>query len=450
METLNKKYFYKKMLLIGIPVVAQNLISMGLNLIDTLMIGKLGEEQVAAVGAANQVYFLFTVMLFGLYSGAAIFTAQYWGAKDIKSIRKILGIDYSVGFGFATVVSVVSFIAAPSIIDIFSDDPAVIGYGTDYLRTVCFSYIITSFSFTISYNSRAIQNLMIPTIINATALCINAVLNYILIFGKLGLEPMGVEGAAVATFIARTFEMLALLTYVYTHKNHPFNARPKELLSFGKAMFVKVMRTAITVVATEGSWALSVSLIFAAYGMLGTAALAVAQVANVFNELMQSVFFGVGNATAMIIGETLGQKDKERAFAYGQESLKIVYILDVVITLFLILMSKPIAGFYDFRPETTGLLVITIITMALLTSPKMLAYIYIVGILRSGGDTLFCMKLEIACNLIIQVSLAYVAVLVLKVSLPWAMVLVELGDIVRIAFCVPRFKSKKWINFITD
>nr|MCR4712741.1 MATE family efflux transporter [Clostridia bacterium] len=129
-----RRVFIRKMLAIGIPVVVQNLVGIGLNLIDTLMIGKLGEAELAAVGAANQIYFVFTVTLFGLFSGAAVYTAQYWGAKDIPSLKRIVGIDYAVCVSFAGVLTVASLLFAPQIIRLFSKDPAVIGYGAQYLR----------------------------------------------------------------------------------------------------------------------------------------------------------------------------------------------------------------------------------------------------------------------------------------------------------------------------
>ena len=357
----DEKIFYKKMIFIGVPVVFQNLISIGLNLIDTLMIGMLGEQELAAVGAANQVYFIFTVSLFGLYSGAAVYTAQYWGAQDIDGVRKLLGIDYIVGFVFALVVSVAAYVFAPQIIGLFSEDPEVIGFGEDYIKIACFSYVFSGFSGAISYNSRAIQNLTVPTIINATALGVNAVLNYLLIFGKAGLPQMGVEGAATATLIARIFELAALLTYIYTRKEHPFKASPAKIFGFGRELFGKV-----------------------------------------------------------------------------------------IMTLLMIALSKPVASIYNFSGETNHLLIITLITMAITITPKMIGYIYVVGILRAGGDTLFCMKLEILCNMFIMVPLAYIAVLVFHLSLPLTMLLIEVGDLVRTFVCMPRFKSRKWINIVTD
>lgn len=450
MEKQRNKDFYRKMLFIGIPVVFQNLISIGLNLIDTLMIGLLGEQQLAAVGAANQVYFIFTVSLFGLYSGAAVYTAQYWGARDIGGVRRVLGMDYMTGLVLSLVVTVIAYVFGPFIISLFSKDAAVIDYGVRYIRIACFSYVFSGMSSAISYNSRAIQNLKVPTIINACALCVNAVLNYLLIFGVGPFPEMGVEGAAAATLIARIFEFSALVTFVYTRNSHPFKAGIRELFSFNREQFSRVMKTAVPVVFTEGSWSLSVSLIFAAYGLLGTSALAVAQVANVVCELLQSVYFGVGNASAMLIGETLGQGNKETAFQSGKRAVKIVWILNVIMTAFMILVSRPVAAIYNFSGETEELLIIALITMAVTITPKMLGYIYDVGILRAGGDTVFCMKLEVVTNLCLQVPIAFFAVLVLKASLPAAMLLVEAVAVIRIAFSVVRFRSRKWINIVAD
>ena len=443
-----RRVFIRKMLAIGIPVVVQNLVGIGLNLIDTLMIGKLGEAELAAVGAANQIYFVFTVTLFGLFSGAAVYTAQYWGAKDIPSLKRIVGIDYAVCVSFAGVLTVASLLFAPQIIRLFSKDPAVIGYGAQYLRIVCLSYIINGISESISYNARAVQMLKVPTAINIAALGMNVVLNYILIFGKFGAPMLGVKGAALATLIARTFECVALLLYVYRKPGHPLAANFTEMW-FSRRQFVRVMKTAIPVIVNEGSWAVSTAWIFAAYGILGTAALAVEQVANVISDMLQTVFFGIGNATAVIIGESLGQKDREKAYYYGQLSIVAVMIMNVVVTAVTYGVSWPVAAIYGFGPETSELLIRTIQVMALLTTQKMLSYIFIVGILRAGGDTFFCMVIELVCNMLIALPLAYFSVLVLHTDLPMAMVIVASAEIVRIVFCWPRFHSRKWINIVT-
>ena len=447
--TTEGKTFYRKMILIGLPIVFQNLISIGLNLIDSLMIGRLGETEVAAVGAANQVYFVYVITLFGFYAGAAVHTAQYWGARDIPNVRKMLGINYIVGALFSSAVTVFAYAFAPTLLGLFSKDPEVIAFGTGYIRIACFSYFFAGLSMAISYNSRAIQNLKLPTIVNALALCLNAVLNYLLIFGVAGFPQMGVRGAAVATLIARIFEFLVLVSVIYLQKSHPFKAGPKQLFAFDWQYFVRAAKTAVPVVMSEFSWAACVALIFMAYGRIGTEALAVAQVANTISDMLQSVFFGVGNATMMLIGETLGQKNKEEAFHNGKRSIRATWGLNFITTILMIAVSRTITGFFNFDPATLELMYETLIVMAILISPKMLAYIYICGILRAGGDTVFCMYLELICNVLVQVPMAYFAVLVLHASLPMAMILVAAGEIVRIAACAPRFRSKKWINILT-
>ena len=443
------KTFYRKMILIGLPIVFQNLISIGLNLIDSLMIGRLGEAEVAAVGAANQVYFVFVISLFGFYAGAAVHTAQYWGARDIPNVRKMLGINYIVGILFSAAVTAVAFAFAPQLLGLFSEDPEVISLGVGYIRIACFSYFFAGLSMAISYNSRAIQNLKLPTIVNAVALCVNAVLNYLLIFGIAGCPELGVRGAAVATLIARIFEFIVLFTVIYLQKEHPFKAGPKELFSFDWHYFMKAARTAVPVVMSEFSWAACVALIFMAYGKIGTEALAVAQVANTISDMLQSVFFGVGNATMMLIGETLGQRNKEEAYLNGKRSIRATLILIFVTTIMMLAVNRTVTGFFNFDPATLDLMYETLVVMALLIGPKMLAYIYICGILRAGGDTVFCMYLELICNVLVQVPMAYFAVLVLHASLPVAMIMVAAGELVRIIACEPRFRSKKWINFVT-
>ena len=441
--------YYRKLMLIGIPVLFQNLVGMCLNLLDTLMIGRLGEEELAAVGAANQVYFIFTVALFGLFSGMAVFTAQYFGAQDRAGIHKMVGICYMLGVLSAVTVVIVTDLLAENIIGLFSKDDSVIAYGASYLRIVNKAYPFSAMSFAISYNCRAIQELKAPTVVNAVAIGINAVLNLLLIFGLMGFPKLGVQGAAIATLIARITEFIAMLAIVYCHKDHYLKAGLKELFGFDRELFFRVMKTALPVVLTESSWAVTMSLTFAAFGRLGTSALAVSQIANVVCDLLQSVFFGVGNASAMMIGEKLGQRNPDVAYEYGRRSIKVTCVLIVIMTLIMLTLSRPIAMIYAFEEPTNTLLVKTLMAVAFTIGPKMLGYIYICGIFRAGGDTIYCMIIELIATWCLQVTMAFFAVLVLHVSLPVAFILVEIGDLFRIVTNIPHFRSRKWIHIVT-
>ena len=441
--------FYRRLTVIGIPMVIQQVISVTLNLADTIMVGKVSENALAAVGAANQIYFILGVVTFGIFSGAAVHAVQYWGIRDITSLRRIVGIDYTMCMVISVPAVFIVFFAAPFFISIFSDNAEVIALGTEYLKIACFSYIFSGMTFVISYNSRAIQDLKYPTIINACAIGLNILLNYILIFGHLGVPALGVKGAAVATLTARVLECIAMHLCIYLRKEHPLKATFEQLFSYSKTLFANVMKTAIPVIITEGLWAVSVSAMFAAYGRIGASALAVSQIAVTVTDFFQTVYFGLGNAAAVLIGEVLGQGRKNTAFEYSRKVLRVTWILNVIMTVVIILARTPIALIYDFSPETTEMLMKVLLVYAVAMTPKMLAYMTICAILRAGGDTVFCMYMDVSFNVGLQIPLAYIGVLVLKWPLHWVMALVAVADFLKVFFCYYRYYSKKWMNIFT-
>lgn len=443
------RLFYRQLLTVGIPVLIQNLIAVGLNLADTIMVGKVSANALAAVGAANQVYFVYSVILFGIFSGAAVYTVQYWGIKDLVSLRKILGIDYVMCLALTVPVVIVAFFASPALMGLFTDDPEVIALGGDYMRIACFSYLFSGMTFVITYNSRAIIMLKVPTVINGGAILINVFLNYCLIYGNCGLPELGVKGAAIATLIARVIECLSMYSYVYLSKDHPLGARFSEFMGFGKELYKSVMRTAVPVMFNEGCWALSVSMVFAAYGKIGPAALAIVQVANTITEFLQTAYAGVSNASTVIVGQALGQGKVEHAVIYSKRIMTMAWILNVVMTLLLIFIREPIAMIYDFDAETTELLLSSMFVFAVAITPKMLTYVIICGILRAGGDTFYCMVVEAGLNLLLQVPLAYISVLVLGLPLPVAIAVVASSDVIKAVLCYRRYYSRKWINIFT-
>jgi len=444
------RIFYGKLFRIGIPVLIQQMVSIALNLADTIMVGKVSENALAAVGAANQVYFIYSVVLFGIFSGAAVLAVQYWGIRDLSSLRKILGIDYVMCLATAVPAMVLAYFAAPQLIRLFSTEAEVVALGTGYMKIACFSYIFAGLSYVITYNSRAIQDLKVPTVINGVAIGINIILNYGLIYGRLGLPELGVEGAATATLIARILECAAMFTAVYIRRDHPLKARPGELLSFSRELFIRVMKTAIPVILTEGLWALSVSMTFAAYGKISASALAIVQIAVTVTDFFQTVYFGAGNAASVIVGEVLGQGRRNVAWRYSKKIMNITWVLNLTVTLVIILIRQPVAMIYDFDPATTDLLMKALLVYAITITPKMLAYITICGILRAGGDTLYCMFMDVGFNVGIQVPLAWFAVLGLHLPLHWALLLVSVSDFIKVFLCYQRFYSKKWMNVITD
>ena len=194
--------FYRRLFVLTLPIVIQNLIASMLNMADTLMIGKLGEKELAAVGMANQYFFFFSLMLFGVNAGVSMFISQFWGKKDILSIKKMTSIGIVLGTTISIIFMVIGIIFPNQIIGIFNKDAQVVALGGRYLVVVALSYVFTAISFSFAFASRSIENSFLPMMASIVALLINIVGNYILIFGKFGVEAMGVEGAAWATVFA--------------------------------------------------------------------------------------------------------------------------------------------------------------------------------------------------------------------------------------------------------
>lgn len=438
--------FYKTMMTIAIPIVIQNIISIGLNMADTIMIGKLGVDELAAVGTANRLYFVFSSLCFGIYSGASVYVSQYWGVKDIKNIRRTLGIDILLGCGMSVLFMAIAFFLAPQVLGLFSSDPNVIELGTQYLHIVAVSYFFTAMSFAINFNCRAIHMLKVPTAINTLALFINLGLNYLLIFGKLGLPRMGVRGAAYATLIARLVEFVLMFLCVYSQKEHPLAAKIGELFSFDRQLFTKVIKTSLPVIVSEGGWSLGNAVYYIAYGMLGASALAVVQVASTINDLFQCLFFGIGNASAVMIGNELGRRNEDTAYDYAVVFLKMTFVVNVVVSLGLFLSRGGVIALYDFDQQTNIMLANTITVYAIYMMPKMFTYMLFCGILRSGGDTQICMILDLLGVWLIGVPLAFLGVLVLKLPLHWVVAMVFFEEWFKLVFSLIRFKSRKWAH----
>ncbi|MBQ3122996.1 MAG: MATE family efflux transporter [Firmicutes bacterium] len=441
-----KSAFYSKMIKIAIPVIIQNIISIGLGVADTMMIGKLGEAEIAGVGAGNQLFWLFWGIIFGFYSGANAHAAQYWGAGDRKKTLHVLGMDYAVGatIGLLTILS--TYIVGDKLLWFFSRDPEVIEYGLAYMRVACFSYFFSFLSYAFIFNCRVVQRLTFVTSANVVSLFFNIFLNWVFIFGKLGAPRLGVVGAALATTITRAVELIAVIIYMLSVKDHPLRAKVSELLGFSREFFKKVAKTASPVVVTEAAFSILASATFAIYGILGTSALSVIQVAEVVANMAQVVFFGLGNAAAVTIGGALGLNDDKTAYEYARITVKLACILCVLVCSTIFVIARPVSAFYDFDPKTIELLVQVLYVWAIITVPKMLGYVFVCGILRAGGDTMFTLYIDIGGNILLQIPLALLAVVVLELPLPFCILMVTMNDCVKLVIFIWRFFSKKWIN----
>lgn len=441
----NDGEFYRKMLKIAIPIVIQNFISSFLNMIDTVMVGRLGETEIAAVGIANQYFFFFNMFILGMSAGCGVFISQFWGKRENQNIKRILGI----GLGSAAFISmafmVLGYLIPGKIIAAFNSDPRVIHLGAGYLQVVLVSYIFTGVTFVYNFALRSIGKTVQPMLISAVALICNAFFNYMFIFGKFGAPAMGVEGAALATVIARLIEILALIAFVYNKKS-VLAASFAELTDINFKYFKQAYRTIFPVILNDICWGLG-SLVYAAvYGRMGTQAVAAVQISNTVSNLFLVAIFGMSNAAAVMVGNSIGAGDLGLCRSYARRFSILSVAVGIVLGLFLAAASPALSKVFNVSSKVRSDSLIILNIVALIFFIRVFDVILIVGILRGGGDARYAFLLEGFTMWFIGVPLTILGAFVFKLPVAIVYALAVLEEISKCIIGVLRLKSGRWVR----
>ncbi len=441
----NDKKFFKSMLRLAIPIILQNLILSSLNLVDNIMIGRLGEGAIASVGLANQYFFLLNLLLFGISSGSSIFTAQYWGNRDLPNIKRVLGICLISGIFAAFIFTLGALFIPTQILSLFSKDIDVVNLGSEYLRVIAFSYIITSISFSYSFTLRSTGQVKIPMLVSTVALGVNTVLNYMLIYGNLGFPQMGVKGAALATLIARIVEICLIILIVYKTSN-PIAAKLNELLDLSSSFIKQFFKVTLPVILNESIWALGVTMYAVVYARMGTEVIASTNISSTIERITWVIFMGLGNACAVMIGNKIGEGNEKDAFIYAKRFIIIGPSLAIIAGIIVYFNSHFILSAYKISPIVYNYAAKNLMVFSVFLWVKVFNFTSIVGILRSGGDTKFCLIIDTAGVWAIGVPLTMLGGLVWGLPVYWVYVLVYMEEIFKLILGLPRILSKKWIN----
>lgn len=441
-------HFYKTLIALAIPIALQNLVASSLNMIDTMMIGQLGHMEIAAVGLANQIFFLFNLFLFGINSGAAIFTAQYWGKDDRCNIHRVQGISLASGLVISLLFTGLSYAIPELLLSFFTADPQVIALGSDYLKIVAISFIPTMVSFAYASVLRSTGQVILPLKINGIAILINTFLNYLLIYGNWGLPRLEVNGAAIATVIARLVEVAAILITVYRNNLVPA-ASWSQLTSISKPFVKKFFQTTIPVILNESLWAGGVTMYAAVYARMGTEIIAAINISATVERIAMVLFFGMAQACAVMVGHKIGAGDNETAFRYAKRFSILGPSIGILIAALLLISIPWILSFYQVDKGVLDLTAIIIFIYTLTIPVRIFNLILIVGILRSGGDTRFCLIIDTAGLWLIAVPLVFVSGLVWKLPAHWVYLMTASEECFKFILGIIRLCSKRWIHNLT-
>jgi putative MATE family efflux protein len=446
---LRDRSFLRELLVIALPISFQQLLSAVLNMIDVIMVGQLGETAIAAVGLANQIFFVLILILFGATSGMAIFTAQYWGKREIDPIRKVLGMSLIVSVAVATVFTLIALLFPETALGFYTNDPRVIELGSGYLRIIGFTYIPIAIATAYIAVLRSVQLIRMTVVATVVALAFKTTLGYGLIFGIAGLPALGVRGAAIGTASGWILELILLLILVYAQRT-PLAANPLTFFSFDPSFFARVLKTVMPAIANEFFWSMGITTYNAIYAHIGTGAIAAINVNATIEELGFVIFIGLGNACAVLVGNRIGAGQKDEA----HEIVRRVIILGVFFAFcvggLVLLLRGAIVSVYKLSPDSANDVRWLLTVMAACLWIRMYNFSVFIGALRAGGDTRFALLMELCSIWLVGVPAAYIGAFVLHLPVYWVYLMVALEELAKSIVSTWRYRSRKWIHDLVN
>lgn len=442
------KQLFKLLMTIALPLALQNLLGTLTQMADTIMLGELGDVQLTASSLANQIFFVFSLFLFGMGGGTAILTSQYWGKKEISPIKTVMATAIRIVMVVGVTLTVLILLFPRQVMDVFSNDEAVIDAAVEYLSVGAFTYAIFGISNILTMLFRSVEIVKLAVFANITTLLVNISLNYVLIFGNFGAPRLELIGAAYATLIARIIELIVVVIFVFVVEKE-IHFRFKDLWLKNKQLSADMKKYCTPVIVNELMWATGITLQTVLFGNLSTTAVAANSIIGVIQNLATMVIFGVANAAAIIIGKTIGEGKIELAKQRGRALEVFALILGVFGALVVLLCRDVMVDFYNVEEATKILakemLYITAIVIFFMSTSA----VCIVGILRGGGDTKYSLFADLVSLWLFSVPLGYLAGLYFGAPILVVYILFKSDELVKAILCWVRLIGDKWLSVVT-
>ena len=447
MNIVTDRKFYAKAAGIALPIAAQSLITIGVNIMDTIMVGDLGEVALSATSLANQFINIFDICCMGLGMVASVLTARFWGMKDLVSLKKTITIMLRICIALATAFALVTAVAPGFVMSIYSPEAEIIEAGTKYFNWSVASYWLLGMSLTMTIVLRSVGQAWLPLLTSIIAFFVNIGANYIFIFGKFGAPEMGVAGAALGTLIARAFEFIMIDGYVF-FVDKKIGYRIRDLLGKCSDMLREYLRVSIPVLVSDTLLGLGNSAVAIVMGHIGSSFVSANAITTVTQQLSTVFISGISQSSCMVIGHTLGEGDVQRAKTEGNTFLMLGTAIGVLAGGFIMLISPLIISFYNITPETKAIAQELMLAIGLIVVFQSMNSILTKGVMRGGGDTKFLMVADILFLWIVSIPVGAIAGLVLHLPAFWIYVCLKLDQIIKAIWCIGRFRSNLWIKAV--
>ncbi len=452
--------FYKKVFVLALPIALQSFITIGVNMLDTMMVGTLGDSALSASSLANSFISVFQIFCMGLGMGASVLVSRYWGMKQAadneeadkdasRALKQTVCLMLRLNVTLAALFALATLIAPGVIMRTYTEDATIIELGVVYFRYSVLTYFFVGISLVVTIVLRSVGQVLYPLVVSIVAFGTNLSMNYVFIFGKLGAPKMGVAGAALGTLIARIVECTLILTYLFLY-DRKIHFRPRHLFMRTRSLLREYIRISIPVLISDGILAIGTNSVAMVIGHLGETFTAANAITSVTQQLSTVVISGVSQAGAIVTGITLGEGDRDKTMKQGYQFFRLGLFLGLLSAAFILLFSDLIIGFYKgASPETAETAKYLMDAICLIIVFQGTNSIMTKGVLRGGGDTAMLMLTDNIFLWVLAIPLGILAGFYFKLPAFWIYVCLKSDQIVKTVWAFLRLRSGKWIKKIS-
>lgn len=444
------KAFYKALFSMLAIVALQNLVAYSVNMTDNIMLGSYSQNALSGASTVNQIFFVVQQFALSLGNSLVALSSQYWGQKRVEPIRAITAITLKVGAAIGVIFIVICLIIPDGILRIFTTDAAIIAEGKDYLYIVVWTFLLFLITNIFMAALRAVGTVKISFYVSVVSLVVNIIINYVLIFGKLGFEAMGVRGAAIGTLVSRIIELAIIIIYISKcdQKLHLFS---KGWLKHDGQLFNDFVKIAVPTVGASVLWSISVPLQTAILGHLSADAIAANSVSTTFYQYLKVVVQAMSATSAVMIGQSIGKGNIERVKSDGRTLSVVCIALGVVLGALLFVLRTPLLSLYtdsfsaDALQLADGLMIVMACVMVGMSYQMPVCF----GIIQGGGDAKWNMAVNLISTWCIVVPLSFMAAFWWKLPVVWVVLCIQSDQFFKGIPAFIHFRKYTWIKKLT-
>ncbi len=449
--------FYRRLMTVALPIVIQNAITTFVSLLDNIMVGKTGTDPMTGVSIANQLIFVFNILIFGATAGAGIFTSQYHGSRDPDGVRYTTRFKLMICSAITLLGLLVFGFFRGDLISLYISDSAAVGdpaatlsYGSEYLKIIMFGLIPFTVTQCYAGTLRETDETVVPMLAGIAAVAVNLFFNWVLIFGKLGTPALGAAGAAVATVISRYVEMLIVVIWTHSHtEKNPFAKGLFSSLYIPKNIVLAIAKKGTPLLLNETLWSFGIAAVAQCYSVRGLEVVSADNICVTVMNLFNVVFLSLGNAIAIIVGQALGAGKTEEAVDLDRKLL-VVSVISSIVTGAVMAAAAPLfPQFYNTEPEIKRLATQLILAVAAgMPIQSFLNACYFT--LRSGGRTFITFIFDSGAVWAINYPLVFILTR-FATGMPVALIMLaeQLSGLIRCVLGYILVKKRIWVNNLT-